>query len=353
MDIEDIKEGLLERLYDIDDQQFEQFSKILVDGIEQPTNIELTPFHGDGGIDIRGHFGKELVKPRFGVQVKQFRNNIGTPAMRNFVGALQQHHYQIGIFITTSDFASGAKELAGEQDKTPITLINGDTLTEKMLEHEIGVTKIGEDSYEFDPEFWSIFDRTTSNDPVESDEVPQADSIEVLQYSLMAIDQGYRYKPEIADFLERKTDNEWTDRQADYYPSAGFALGYVHKDTIGAFRGQEMRQWGLTREGQEYIELIQSDRLEEAHEHFIGHVEKMEISGRIIPEVKERGKISHERLKEIITEESELNETTAARRASTIGRWLDELPYIRRKREGSILKYEFISAQIDDFRQSG
>jgi restriction system protein len=343
------KKEVLEKIDEVDEEQFEQLCKIIVEKTEKPANIELTPFHGDGGIDIRGHFGNQNIQPQFGVQVKHFSSNIGTPAMRNFVGALQEHHYQIGLFITSSDYASGAVNLANQQDITPISLLNGNDLAELMINSEIGVISVDDDSFKLDPDFWSIFNRTTSEDPVSTEEVPQADSIKILQYALMAIDNGYRYKPEIADYLARKTGDEWTDRQADYYPSAGYALGYVHKDTIGTFRGNEMRQWGLTREGQEYIELVQNEDSEEAHDHFIDHVEEMEIIQRILPEIKENDDMSHHRLKEIVAKESELNETTANRRASTIGRWLNELSYVTQKGSGASLRYEHIPARIDDF----
>lgn len=344
-----VREEAFDRVMSIDDEQFEQFCKILVEEVEQPPHIELTPFSGDGGIDVRGHFGYELLQPQFGVQAKQFENSIGSPAMRNFVGALQQHHYQCGVFITTSEYSSGAKELAEQQETRPIQLVDRNRLLDVMFEYEVGVVDEGADSYDIDPKFWSIFDRTTNEDLVSTEEVPQADSLDVLRYALMAIDQGYRYKPEIKDFMERKTRDDWTPRQGDYYPSAGYALGYVHKDTIGEFRGRQMRQWGLTREGQEYIELIEQGKEYEAHEHLVERIREMEISQRILTVLKNEGAFTHSRLKELVHEESELNETTADRRASTLGSWFTELPEVRRKTEGQSYKYGYIKKNINDY----
>lgn len=349
MDISAVKEALSEQIDSISDQQFEQLCKIFVEEIENPTEIELTPFHGDGGIDVRGGFGGDLLSTDFGVQVKKFKDNIGSPAMRNFVGALQQHHYQTGLFITTSDFASGAIDLAEEQEDTPISLVSGEELLQLMIEEEIGVTKINEDSFEIDPEFWGIFDRTTSDNPLSTEEVPQANSFQVFQFSLMAIDQGYRHKPEIRDFISRKTGKDWTDRQADYYPQAGYALGYVHKDTIGNYRGRDMRRWGLTRDGQEYVELIQSGKKEEAEEHFRNNVEEMAIVQRILPIIKEEDSITHSHLQEIILQESELNESTSDRRASTVGRWIDKLHQISRETDGRSYKYVYNPYRIEDY----
>lgn len=343
------RDEVFERVMSIDEEQFEHLCKILVEEVEQPSHLELTPFHGDGGIDVRGYYGNELLRPQFGVQAKQFDSSIGSPAMRNFVGALQQHHYQCGVFIATSGYSSGAVDLAEQQENRPIQLVDRDRLLDVMFDYEIGVVAEGADSYEIDPTFWAIFDRTTSDAPVQTDEVPQADSLDVLRYSLMAIDQGYRYKPEITDYMERKTRDDWTPRQGDYYPNAGYALGYVHKDTIGEYRGRQMRQWGLTREGQEYVELIEQGLEDEAHEHLVERIRNMAISQRILAALEDEGSFSHSRLKELVFEESELNETTADRRSSTLGSWLAELPEVHRKHEGQSYKYEYVAKNLDDY----
>jgi restriction system protein len=349
MQIPAVRDEVFEQVMSISEEQFEQLCKILIEEVERPQDIELTPFRGDGGIDVRGHYGYELLHPRFGVQSKQFKGNIGSPAMRNFVGALQQHHYQYGVFITTSDYSTGAVELAEQQENRPIELVGRDRLLDVMLDYEVGVIDEGADSYELDPKFWSIFDRTTSDDPLQTDEVPQADSLGVLRYTLQAIDQGYRYKPEITDYMERKTRNDWTGRQADYYPSAGYALGYVHKDTIGEYRGRQIRQWGLTREGQEYVELIEREEEEEAHEHLLEHIRGMNISQRVLDVLEKEGSFMHDRLKELLGQESQITGDTINRRATTMGRWLTELPEVNRRHKDNSYQYEYLAKNLDDF----
>lgn len=343
------RDEILDRVFSITDEQFEQLSKIIVEEIEQPANIELTPFGSDGGIDVRGNFGRELLEPKFGVQSKKFNSNITSPAMRNFVGALRDHRYQYGVFITTSGYSSGAVDVAENQLEIPITLVDNDYLTNLMLEYELGVIKDTPDDYELDPDFWKIFDRTTSDDPIPTEEVPQADSLSVLRYALEAIDRGYRYKPEITDYMERKTGDDWTGRQADYYPAAGYALGLVHKDTMGQYNNRQMRRWSLTREGQEYMELLESGQDDAGKEYLAKRIEEMEIVQRIIPEIRDTGTIPHSRLKELIEEKSMLNQTTADRRASTIGQWINELPYIDRKGRSASLRYEYVPKRLDDF----
>ena len=343
------KEEVLERALSISDEQFEQLSKILVERIEEPNHIELTPFGGDGGIDVRGHFGRELLEPKFGVQSKKFTSNINAPAIRNFVGSLRDHRYQYGVFVTTSGYSSGAVGVAEKQLEIPIRLVDDDSLTELMLDYQLGVIEESSGDYEIDPDFWTIFDRTTSNDPLPTDEVPQADSLDVLRYAIEAIDRGYRYKSEITDYMARKTGDDWTGRQADYYPAAGYALGLVHKDTVGEYDGRQMRRWSLTREGQEYMELLETGQTEKAREYLADCIERTEIVKRILPAIKKAETLPHSRLKELVEEESMLSQDTSERRASTIGQWIDELPCINRKGHSASLRYEYVPSQLDDF----
>ena len=64
----------------------------------------------------------------------------GRPQIQNFVGALAGQHAQKGIFITTSDFSSGAREYVKNLPQRVI-LIDGQRLTELMIEHNIGVSR--------------------------------------------------------------------------------------------------------------------------------------------------------------------------------------------------------------------
>ena len=58
---------------------------------------------------------------------------------RKFVGALQGKRARKGVFITTSDFSSDAKDFVKNID-SKIVLISGRQLAELMLEHNIGVS---------------------------------------------------------------------------------------------------------------------------------------------------------------------------------------------------------------------
>jgi restriction system protein len=73
------------------------------------------------------------------VQAKRWENSVGRPEIQHFVGALAGKHAAKGIFITTSDFSSGAVEFARSISQRVI-LINGVRLAELMIEHNIGTS---------------------------------------------------------------------------------------------------------------------------------------------------------------------------------------------------------------------
>lgn len=348
MDSIEAQNELRGQVMSLDSEQFERFCKIIVEAVEDPRSIELTPFGGDGGIDIRGAYGQSFFDGKFGVQVKQYTdtNTVGTPSLRDFIGALSQHDYQFGCFITSSSFVSKAPKIA---ENHAIVLIDGDTLLDTMLVNELGVQYDGFD-YELDPQFWEIFEKTKETDLVRSEEVPQADSLETIELCLLAIEEGNRYKPEIQAYMTDHTNRDnWSPRQADYYPLAAYALNFVHKDKMGEYDEQEMRMWSLTRDGQEYVHLLKTGDKDSQREYLMEQLRDSPIIERIVPVIKKDGSISHTELKRLIEEKSEVNSTTAGRRAGTIGRWLNELPEINQLRDGQSYKYDFISRRLRDY----
>ncbi|MCB8952416.1 MAG: restriction endonuclease [Ardenticatenales bacterium] len=101
---------------------------------------------GDGGIDgiiKEDRLGLDIVY----IQAKRWDNNntVGRPEIQKFAGALQGQRARKGIFITTSDFTSSAREYTSIID-SKIVLIDGDTLAQLMIDFNIGVTSIA--SYE-------------------------------------------------------------------------------------------------------------------------------------------------------------------------------------------------------------
>ena len=74
------------------------------------------------------------------MQAKRWQNSVGRPEIQSFVGALAGQHAQKGIFITTSEFSSGALDYAKNISQRVI-LIHGQRLAELMIEHNIGVAR--------------------------------------------------------------------------------------------------------------------------------------------------------------------------------------------------------------------
>lgn len=94
----------------------------------------------DGGID--GLINEDrLGLDRIYVQAKRWQGTVGSPQIRDFVGALAGQHAQKGIFITSSDFSDEAVKYVGPL-RERVILINGKRLTELMIEHNIGVSRM-------------------------------------------------------------------------------------------------------------------------------------------------------------------------------------------------------------------
>ena len=95
---------------------------------------------GDGGIDgiiNEDRLGLDVIY----IQAKKWENPVGRPEIQKFAGALQGQRARKGIFITTSTFTNEAKEFASRID-SKITLIDGETLSQLMIDYNVGVNSI-------------------------------------------------------------------------------------------------------------------------------------------------------------------------------------------------------------------
>jgi len=95
---------------------------------------------GDGGIDgiiNEDRLGLDVVY----IQAKRWSDNsVSRPEIQKFVGALTGHRARKGVFITTSTFTKEAQAFAANNE-FKIILINGQTLTELMMDYGVGVTR--------------------------------------------------------------------------------------------------------------------------------------------------------------------------------------------------------------------
>lgn len=95
---------------------------------------------GDGGIDgiiKEDKLGLDTIY----IQAKRWENTVGRPEIQKFVGALTGQRAKKGLFITTSDFSKDALDYVSRID-TKIVLIDGETLSQLMMDHNVGVSTI-------------------------------------------------------------------------------------------------------------------------------------------------------------------------------------------------------------------
>lgn len=341
------RDQLLDRALALDHEQFEQLCKMVIERAEQTRDLELTPFRGDGGIDVHAVIDRDLFHARLGVQAKQYDpgNTVGAQTLRSFKGALSDQGYHIGTVITTSSYTSGAIESAEQDD---IRLIDGERLADIMLGGEIGMIEVSEGDYEADDEFWAAFETPEETETIPSLEVPQADDFRVIRLVLQAIDAGADIKPDITSYLERKTGESWDTRQADYYGIAAWLLGFVHKEQRVQIENRKVRRWGLTRAGEEYLELRRRGEKQAARERLHEAIRDVEVVSRIYEILVDEGVLERQEIADILAAETELSGSTTSRRARTVSQWLVELPEVRTHGRGATQKYEYVRGTLDD-----
>lgn len=96
---------------------------------------------GDEGIDgiiKEDALGLDIVY----LQAKRWENTVSRPEIHKFVGALQGQGANKGVFITTSNFSKGALEYVKKNTNSKIVLIDGERLSQLMIDHDIGVSKV-------------------------------------------------------------------------------------------------------------------------------------------------------------------------------------------------------------------
>jgi len=85
---------------------------------------------GDRGIDVVLGKGKNKI----GVQCKRYKGKIGSPLIREFIGALDGAGMTSGYFATTSDYTDEAVA-AARNSSFAITLLTGDEIVREKGKH--------------------------------------------------------------------------------------------------------------------------------------------------------------------------------------------------------------------------
>ncbi len=95
---------------------------------------------GDGGIDgtiKEDRLGLDIIY----LQAKRWENSVPVKEIRDFTGALASKKAKKGIFITTSTFPKSVDEFI-KQVEYKIILIDGQRLTELMIENNVGLSNV-------------------------------------------------------------------------------------------------------------------------------------------------------------------------------------------------------------------
>lgn len=327
-----MQDHLHDRMFEITPEEFEVLCKmVLVRRLKTPT-LQVTAFRQDEGIDIEGVIDEGIIRAYLGVQVKQYAegNTVSNNYIQRFHGALTQGNHQVGTYITSSSFTGPAVETA---DDLQICLVDGTTLSQGMVDREIGVEKTG-DMYEIDDEFWQAFEKPTDDDLVPSKEVPLADRFDTLRLFLRGIEATDGSKHEIQQYVADELQQEFAPRHADLYGMAGWLLGFVHKDTPKEVNGRTVRCWGLTRDGVEYIALHDRGDTDEAVGCLIEAIRGVEIIQRIYAELERAEELTYAEVREIMKAETKLSDSSISRRSSTVTTWLSTLPEVEERPHG-------------------
>jgi len=104
-------------------------------------NGEVTQKTGDEGID--GVIKEDkLGLDKIYIQAKRWKkeSKIGRPEIQKFVGALDGKRAKKGIFMTTAFFTKDAIDYANNTNSATVVLIDGERLTNLMIEYQAGVT---------------------------------------------------------------------------------------------------------------------------------------------------------------------------------------------------------------------
>lgn len=98
---------------------------------------------GDEGIDgiiKEDRLGLDAIY----IQAKKWEGTVGRPEIQKFVGALAGQGAKKGVFITTSSFSKEAQEYARNMKDTKIVLLDGEQLTQYMIDYNLGVSIISQ-----------------------------------------------------------------------------------------------------------------------------------------------------------------------------------------------------------------
>jgi restriction system protein len=139
-----LRDDLLAHLADLHPTRFERLILDLLSkmgfGGGDLSRAQMTKASGDGGIDGIIH-EDVLGLDRVYIQAKRYAqgNNVGSPAIQQFMGSLSGEGAGKGVFVTTSDFSKDARAFAAKVPHLRIVLIDGQDLARLMIRYGVGI----------------------------------------------------------------------------------------------------------------------------------------------------------------------------------------------------------------------
>lgn len=134
---ESMRGQLMERLQDIPWDAFERLVGRLLASLGF-SDVRVVGRPGDEGVDLIANFGNDLLQASVAVQVKRRRDNIAAPDVSYLRDRWSSRAGKL-LFITTSDYRPGARDVAEDPSHKTVKLICGSELVEVMLKHGVGV----------------------------------------------------------------------------------------------------------------------------------------------------------------------------------------------------------------------
>ena len=142
-EIQSWREKLKNVLLNLEPDAFERLTQRLLreSGF---TQVQVTGKTGDGGIDGMGIVKLNgIISFHMLFQCKRYTGRVSAGEIRDFRGAMQGRADK-GLFITTGKFSVPAIEEANRPGATPIDLVDGDELVEKLKELQLGVAPVND-----------------------------------------------------------------------------------------------------------------------------------------------------------------------------------------------------------------
>jgi restriction system protein len=154
---DEAKARLLTELKNLSPTAFEHFCRELLEQLGF-RSVNVTRRSADGGIDGYGDYRQGAVSIKSAFQAKRWADNpVRRPEIDKLRGAIQGD-YDHGVFITTSRFTKDATEASYKKGAITILLLDGQAITELMLERGIGVVRQPVYLYEIAEEFFTFDD---------------------------------------------------------------------------------------------------------------------------------------------------------------------------------------------------